>query len=43
MPVISVILIETAPPAPWAELTEQLGIRVLVIADLQAGLDALLA
>jgi hypothetical protein len=43
MPVMSVILIETAPPAPWAELAEQLGIRFLVIADLQAGLDALLA
>lgn len=43
MPVISVILIETAPPAPWAELTEHLGIRVLVLANLQADLDALLA
>ena len=29
--------------APWEELTEQLGIRVLVIANLRADLDVLLA
>ena len=43
IPVIPVILIESAPPAPWNELTQQLGIRVLIVTDLESGLDALLA
>jgi hypothetical protein len=43
VPVIPVILIESAPPAPWTQLTQQLGVRVLIATDLDSGLDALLA
>jgi hypothetical protein len=39
--VIPVILIESAPPAPWVELAGSLGVRMLIAADLDASLDVL--
>lgn len=41
-PVIPVILIESVPPMPWVDLAGQLGVRVLVAAELDSALDTLL-
>lgn len=41
-PVIPVILIESVPPVPWVDLAGQLGVRVLVAAELDSALDGLL-
>ncbi len=40
--VIPVILIESVPPMPWVDLAGQLGVRVLVAAELDSALDTLL-
>ena len=42
-PVQPVLLLETAPPDPWPELCDQLGIRLLVANDLADSLSALLS
>lgn len=41
--VVPVLLIEAAPPAPWAALAAELGIRVLQADALDVGLDSLQA
>lgn len=40
--VIPVILVESSPPMPWADLAAQLGVRVLVATELDSALDTLL-
>jgi hypothetical protein len=42
MPRNPVILIESVPPTPWADLAAQLGVRVLVATELDSALETLL-